>query len=70
VSVDATACIQKREYHPRYNSILGGSLQLEKKTGLPDPKGGLINSVSDVMKYFKQNEAANVIFFIMAQPLA
>jgi hypothetical protein len=43
---------------------------LKKKTGLPDPEGGLINSVSDVMKYFKQNEAAKVIFIIMAQPLA
>ncbi|KAK4009198.1 hypothetical protein OUZ56_018307 [Daphnia magna] len=69
VSVDATACIQKREYHTRYNSILGGSLRLEK-TGLPDPKGFVINSVSDKLKYFKQNEPAKVIFVIMAQPLA
>ncbi|KAK4021300.1 hypothetical protein OUZ56_003219 [Daphnia magna] len=69
VSVDATACIQKREYHPRYNSILGGSLPHEK-TGLFDPKGGVINSVSDIVKYFKQNEPAKIIFVIMAQPLA
>ena len=69
VSVDATACIQKREYHPRYNSILGGILPLEK-TGLPDPKGGVVNSVADVMQYFKQNPPAKVVFVIMAQPLA
>ena len=53
----------------RYNSILGGNFPLEKK-GLPDPKGGVVNSVGDVMRYFKNNQPAKVIFVIMAQPLA
>ncbi|XP_032794765.2 uncharacterized protein LOC116931301 [Daphnia magna] len=69
ISEDATSIIPKREFHLRYNAILGGSLPLGK-TGLPDPKGGVVNSVSDMTNYFKHYNPAKVIFVIMAQPMA
>jgi len=57
VSEDATAIIPKREFHSRYNSILGGSLPLDS-TGLPDPESGLVNSTIEFVNYFEKHSAA------------
>lgn len=69
ISEDATSIIPKREFHLRYNAILCGSLALGK-TGLPDPKSGVVNSVSNITNYFKLYNPAKVIFVIMAQSMA
>jgi hypothetical protein len=69
ISEDATSIIPKREFHLRYNAILGGSLPL-RKTGLPDPKSGVVNSVSNITNYFKLYNPAKVFFAIMAQSMA
>lgn len=69
ISEDATAIIPKREFHLRYNSILGGSLPLGE-SGLPDPDGGVVNSAMDIIQNLKLYPAATVKFVIMAQPLA
>jgi hypothetical protein len=70
ISEDATAIISKREFHLRYNRILGGSLPL-RYNGLPDRKYcGVVNSVEDIVQYFKHFKAAIVMFVIMAQPMA
>ncbi|KAK4009282.1 hypothetical protein OUZ56_018398 [Daphnia magna] len=69
ISEDATAIIPKREFHLRYNSILGGSLPLGE-SGLPDPDGDVVNSAMDIIQNFKLYPAATVQFVIMAQPLA
>jgi len=69
ISEDATVIIPKREFHSRYNAILGGSLPLDS-TGLPDPEAGLVNSTMDIVNYFERIPAAKVEFVIMAQPVA
>jgi len=69
ISEDATAIIGRREFHLRYNSILGGSLPLTG-TGLPDPERCVVNCAVDIVNFYKLYPAASVVFVIMAQPMS
>ena len=69
ISEDATAIIPKREFHSRYNKVLGFSSPLGEN-GLPDPSVGIVNSARDIVHIFEKYSAAKVVFVVMAQPLA
>ena len=69
IAEDATAVIQKREYHSKTNSIVGLGLPLASN-GLPDRLVATANSADDIYQAMEKYDRASVIFVVMAQPLA
>lgn len=68
LSEDATGIVQKTEYDPTSNQLVGLVLPTDKSTGMPVPFTFMARSANEISSHMTK-AMASLIYIVMAQPL-
>lgn len=66
---DGSGIVQKVEYDPSSNQLIGLVLPLNENTGIPMSFSFMAKSAADIKKYIQKHPTAKLVYIVLAQPL-